>query len=191
MDNKNLLSCLICCCSIPYFLARWYIIVLSCFIKLWFDLTGCLPTLATIPVFIGLYQALSNVANEVINWLIKNQYQIISFIKMDRQSNLVLLICQTYLFFSKGLLTEGFFWIPSLGGPTTIAARQSGSGISWLIPFVVIEMLCSSNLFSFIALSYVQRFSCFKLSLIVPTFLMVNYSCQTPHIGPILMLPLI
>ncbi|KDO72900.1 hypothetical protein CISIN_1g012924mg [Citrus sinensis] len=62
-------------------------------------LAGCLPTLATIPVWIGLYQALSNVANE-------------------------------------GLLTEGFFWIPSLSGPTTIAARQSGSGISWLLPFV-------------------------------------------------------
>lgn len=62
-------------------------------------LAGCLPTLATIPVWIGLYQALSNVANE-------------------------------------GLLTEGFFWIPSLGGPTSIAARQSGSGISWLFPFV-------------------------------------------------------
>ncbi|KAJ6750628.1 hypothetical protein OIU85_001191, partial [Salix viminalis] len=62
-------------------------------------LAGCFPTLATIPVWIGLYQALSNVANE-------------------------------------GLLTEGFFWIPSLGGPTSIAARQSGSGISWLFPFV-------------------------------------------------------
>ncbi|KAH7427578.1 hypothetical protein KP509_10G050200 [Ceratopteris richardii] len=62
-------------------------------------LAGCLPTLATLPVFIGLYRALSNVANE-------------------------------------GLLTEGFFWIPSLAGPTTIAARQSGSGISWLFPFV-------------------------------------------------------
>lgn len=62
-------------------------------------LAGCLPTLATIPVWIGLYQALSNVANE-------------------------------------GLLTEGFFWIPSLGGPTTIAARQSGAGISWLFPLV-------------------------------------------------------
>ncbi|KAL5552714.1 hypothetical protein UlMin_040115 [Ulmus minor] len=60
---------------------------------------GCLPTLATIPVWIGLYRALSNVADE-------------------------------------GLLTEGFFWIPSLAGPTTIAARQSGSGISWLFPFV-------------------------------------------------------
>ncbi|XP_066317189.1 inner membrane protein ALBINO3, chloroplastic-like [Miscanthus floridulus] len=62
-------------------------------------LAGCFPTLATIPVWIGLYQALSNVANE-------------------------------------GLFTEGFFWIPSLGGPTTIAARQSGSGVSWLFPFV-------------------------------------------------------
>ncbi|KFK44506.1 hypothetical protein AALP_AA1G265700 [Arabis alpina] len=61
-------------------------------------LAGCLPTLATIPVWIGLYRALSNVADE-------------------------------------GLLTEGFFWIPSLAGPTTVAARQSGSGISWLFPF--------------------------------------------------------
>ncbi|PKA65221.1 ALBINO3-like protein 1, chloroplastic [Apostasia shenzhenica] len=63
-------------------------------------LAGCLPTLATIPVWIGLYRALSNVANE-------------------------------------GLLNEGFFWIPSLSGPTTIAARQSGSGTSWLFPFAV------------------------------------------------------
>uniref|UniRef100_A0A0C9RKW1 TSA: Wollemia nobilis Ref_Wollemi_Transcript_13121_1900 transcribed RNA sequence n=1 Tax=Wollemia nobilis TaxID=56998 RepID=A0A0C9RKW1_9CONI len=62
-------------------------------------LAGCLPTLATMPVWIGLYQALSNVANE-------------------------------------GLLTEGFFWIPSLAGPTTIAARQNGTAISWLFPFV-------------------------------------------------------
>ncbi|XP_066364683.1 ALBINO3-like protein 1, chloroplastic [Miscanthus floridulus] len=61
-------------------------------------LAGCLPTLVTIPVWIGLYRALSNVANE-------------------------------------GLLTEGFFWIPSLAGPTTIAARQNGQGISWLFPF--------------------------------------------------------
>lgn len=28
--------------------------------------TGCLPTLATLPVWIGLYRALSNVANEVL-----------------------------------------------------------------------------------------------------------------------------
>ncbi|KAK9104275.1 hypothetical protein Scep_021119 [Stephania cephalantha] len=62
-------------------------------------LAGCLPTLATIPVWIGLYRALSNVANE-------------------------------------GFLTEGFFWIPSLAGPTTIAAKQNGSGFSWLFPFV-------------------------------------------------------
>ncbi|KAK2999513.1 hypothetical protein RJ639_023279, partial [Escallonia herrerae] len=62
-------------------------------------LAGCLPTLATIPVWIGLYRALSNVADE-------------------------------------GLLTEGFFWIPTLAGPTTVAARQNGTGISWLFPFV-------------------------------------------------------
>ncbi|KAK4493540.1 hypothetical protein RD792_018048, partial [Penstemon davidsonii] len=62
-------------------------------------LAGCLPTLATIPIWIGLYRALSNVADE-------------------------------------GLLTEGFFWIPSLSGPTTVAARQMGSGTSWLFPFI-------------------------------------------------------
>lgn len=57
-------------------------------------LAGCLPTLATIPVWIGLYRALSNVAKE-------------------------------------GILTEGFFWIPSLAGP-----GSSDSGLSWLFPFV-------------------------------------------------------
>ncbi|XP_028061439.1 ALBINO3-like protein 1, chloroplastic [Camellia sinensis] len=62
-------------------------------------LAGCLPTLATIPIWVGLYRVLSNAADE-------------------------------------RLLTEGFFWIPSLSGPTTIAARQNGIGISWLFPFV-------------------------------------------------------
>ncbi|CAJ2667955.1 unnamed protein product [Trifolium pratense] len=45
-----------------------------------------------------------------------------------------------YQAFSKmvdgGHLSEGFFWIPSLSGPTTIAAQQNGNGISWLFPFV-------------------------------------------------------
>ncbi|GAU43200.1 hypothetical protein TSUD_300870 [Trifolium subterraneum] len=45
-----------------------------------------------------------------------------------------------YQAFSKmadgGPLSEGFFWIPSLSGPTTIAALENGSGISWLFPFV-------------------------------------------------------
>lgn len=62
-------------------------------------LAGCLPTLATIPVFIGLYRALSKAADD-------------------------------------GVLTQGFFWIPSLGGPTTLTARQAGSGLAWLFPFV-------------------------------------------------------
>lgn len=60
-------------------------------------LAGCLPTLATLPVWIGLYRALSNVADE-------------------------------------GLLQEGFFWIPSLAGPTTLALQKSGGGFSWLVP---------------------------------------------------------
>lgn len=62
-------------------------------------LAGCLPTLATIPVFIGLYRALTKAADD-------------------------------------GLLTSGFFWIPSLGGPTSMAMRQEGSGLAWLFPFV-------------------------------------------------------
>ena len=49
-------------------------------------LAGCLPTFATLPVFIGLYRALSNAAVE-------------------------------------GVLTDGFYWIPSLGGPASIADR--------------------------------------------------------------------
>ncbi|KAK9799392.1 hypothetical protein WJX73_000526 [Symbiochloris irregularis] len=61
-------------------------------------LAGCLPTLATLPVWIGLYRALSNVADE-------------------------------------GLLTEGFFWIPSLAGPTSLAAQKTGGGFGWLFSF--------------------------------------------------------
>ncbi|KAG2437616.1 hypothetical protein HYH02_011255 [Chlamydomonas schloesseri] len=61
-------------------------------------LAGCLPTLATIPIFIGLYSSLTNVAND-------------------------------------GLLdTQGFYFVPSLAGPTTLAMRQSGLGTSWLFP---------------------------------------------------------
>ena len=51
----------------------------------------------------------------------------------------------------KGLLTEGFFWIPSLAGPTTVAARQSGSGISWLFPFIV-SIIVYGDLTSFIGI---------------------------------------
>merc|ERR1719161_1245601 len=61
-------------------------------------LAGCIPSLVQIPVFIGLYRSLSNLAQE-------------------------------------GLLEkEGFFWIPSLSAPTSIAARQAGSGTAWLLP---------------------------------------------------------
>ncbi|KAK9915966.1 hypothetical protein WJX75_006672 [Coccomyxa subellipsoidea] len=60
---------------------------------------GCLPTLATIPIFWGLYRTLSNVA-------------------------------------TAGLLTEGFYWIPSLSGPTSLAAQRAGTGTAWLFPLV-------------------------------------------------------
>jgi YidC/Oxa1 family membrane protein insertase len=58
---------------------------------------GCAPTLLTLPIFWGLYRALSNVASD-------------------------------------GTLDDGFFWIPSLSGPTTIAAQRAGTGTAWLLP---------------------------------------------------------
>lgn len=63
-------------------------------------LAGCLPTLATLPVFIGLYRSLSSVAQE------------------------------------GALDSQGFYWIPSLAGPTTLAAQKAGAGTAWLFPFV-------------------------------------------------------
>ena len=62
-------------------------------------LAGCLPSLASIPIFLGLYYSLGNVANEGV------------------------------------LENEGFFWIPSLAGPTSLALRKSGAGTAWLFPF--------------------------------------------------------
>lgn len=35
-----------------------------------------------------------------------------------------------------GLLQEGFFFVPSLGGPATIDQQLAGQGLSWLVPFV-------------------------------------------------------
>jgi YidC/Oxa1 family membrane protein insertase len=35
-----------------------------------------------------------------------------------------------------GLLTEGFFWIPSLGGPASTADNLAGKGLAWLFPLV-------------------------------------------------------
>lgn len=61
-------------------------------------LAGCLPTLATLPVFIGLYRSITRAADQ-------------------------------------GALSDGFYFIPSLAGPTTISERQAGMGLSWLFPF--------------------------------------------------------
>lgn len=53
-------------------------------------LEGCLPVLATLPIYFALYRSLSNVSKA-------------------------------------GLLNEGFFWIPSLAGPTSLAAQAEGA----------------------------------------------------------------
>ena len=63
-------------------------------------LAGCLPTVATIPIFIGLYRSLTSVAA------------------------------------TGELDNEGFYWIPSLAGPTTAALQKAGAGTAWLFPFV-------------------------------------------------------
>lgn len=63
-------------------------------------LAGCLPTLATIPIFIGLYRSFSSVASQ------------------------------------GDLDNQGFYWIPTLSGPTSIAAQKAGEGTAWLFPFV-------------------------------------------------------
>lgn len=63
-------------------------------------LAGCLPSIATIPIFIGLYRSLTSVA-------------------------------------AQGQLdNEGFYWVPSLAGPTSVAAQRAGTGAAWLFPFV-------------------------------------------------------
>jgi len=58
-----------------------------------------LPTLATLPIFWGLYRTLTNVA-------------------------------------SAGLLVDGFYFIPSLAGPTSLAQRMQGARLlaAWSLP---------------------------------------------------------
>lgn len=63
-------------------------------------LAGCLPSLATIPIFIGLYRSLTSVAAQ------------------------------------GDLDNQGFYWIPSLAGPTSVAAQKAGAGTAWLVPLV-------------------------------------------------------
>ena len=63
---------------------------------------GCLPTLLTLPIFWGLYRALSNVAASG----------------------------------DSSVVDQGFYWVPSLSGPTSLAAQRAGTGTDWLFPFV-------------------------------------------------------
>ena len=72
---------------------------------------GCLPTLATIPVFWGLYRTLSNVTSE-------------------------------------GLLTEGFYWIPTLSGPITLEQQRAGAGCC---PVMILGWRTQHRLLAFLA----------------------------------------
>ncbi|EFN53413.1 hypothetical protein CHLNCDRAFT_136603 [Chlorella variabilis] len=63
-------------------------------------LAGCLPSLATIPIFIGLYRSLSDFSTQ------------------------------------QEAGSAAFYWIPSLAGPTSVAAQKAGSGTAWLLPLV-------------------------------------------------------
>ena len=88
-------------------------------------LAGCLPTLATIPIFIGLYRALGNVANE-------------------------------------GLLSDGFFWIPSLAGPTKL-----NGGLGWLVPVDGVPELGWHDTISYLVLPVLLTLSQFASQKII------------------------
>lgn len=91
-------------------------------------LAGCLPSVATIPVFIGLYRSLTSVANE---GALDNQVSVPKWLVM------LLLLQRLYrLFTLVERCLQGFYWIPSLAGPTTLAAQKAGAGTAWLFPFV-------------------------------------------------------
>lgn len=63
-------------------------------------LAGCLPSLATIPIFIGLFRSLSDFSSR------------------------------------EEAGSAAFYWIPSLSGPTSVAAQKAGAGTAWLFPLV-------------------------------------------------------
>jgi YidC/Oxa1 family membrane protein insertase len=70
-------------------------------------LAGCLPTLATLPIFIGLYRSLTA--------------------SLDAAGPGA----------DGGAATDlAFYWIPTLAGPTSVAAQRAGAGAAWLLPLV-------------------------------------------------------
>jgi hypothetical protein len=128
-------------------------------------LAGCLPTLATIPVFIGLYRcaasasrAATSMAWPGLAWpwrrraacdpalpdrhgrrLLHYPAQRVQAWRLcrdclDPAPTGVLLRRALTKAADDGLLTSGFFWIPSLGGPTTMTARLAVRGLAALSP---------------------------------------------------------
>ncbi len=97
-------------------------------------LAGCLPTLATIPVFIGLYKYVWWVVGGLLSTL-----SMCMFLHHARHhiQNTILAQHTQYRALSnvadEGLLQEGFFWIPSLGGPTTMAMQAEVCVSGWCV----------------------------------------------------------
>jgi YidC/Oxa1 family membrane protein insertase len=90
-------------------------------------LAGCLPTLATIPVFIGLYRCVCFACVRAEGWLdtlvacvLTPACLLLTPASHHHRHPRALTKAA-----DDGLLTAGFFWIPSLGGPTDMAARQA------------------------------------------------------------------
>ena len=113
---------------------------------------GCLPSLATIPIFIGLFRSFSNFASSgelagrggccwagrrggersaarwhgrwVGGWVHPpcTHTHTHTHRSPPRESPL--------------LPPPGFYWIPSLAGPTTMAAQRAGNATAWLFPLV-------------------------------------------------------
>jgi YidC/Oxa1 family membrane protein insertase len=116
----------------------------------WWFIAGCLPSLATIPIFIGLYRSLTNVATE---GLLDTQgfYWIPTLAGTAVNVGVATFHEHCRPFWCSGVCSH---WTAAddicltcsvcvcvcvlhiATGPTTIAARQAGSGTEWLYPFV-------------------------------------------------------
>ena len=119
-------------------------------------LAGCLPSLASVPIFWALYRSLSTVRDlglyssqstttrtAATRWsplllLLRIHHFGVLFTAHHHHhhhrpsSSLLLLFLPTSQAAYRGELSDGFYWIPTLSGPTSVTNR----GTSWLFPFV-------------------------------------------------------
>ncbi|KAH9701195.1 Inner membrane protein ALBINO3 [Citrus sinensis] len=95
-------------------------------------LAGCLPTLATIPVWIGLYQALSNVANETDDPAQKNTLLVFKFLPLmiGYFSLSVPSGLSIYWFTNNVLSTAQQVWLRKLGGAKPVVTENASEIIT-------------------------------------------------------------